>query len=464
MKNRWLKTWALLLTAALLLGSLAGCGSSKQTTEAPAAEEATEAETAGNAEGEADAVAEEADAITEADATAEETETAAESEDTSAADAEDASAEEPADASEQEEEMASHPTETWDVSESEADHVTASLYEKGSGYVMVFSGQGRMKGFPAPEEIGQEVGTSTAPWASYAEQISEAVYEEGVTSIGARSMEGCVNMVRIRLGKDITEVGDFAFDLCNHLLEIYNESALNIDEVEGTLSWYKLVVYDDPEAESILVTEGDFVFAYYEEVGYLVNYTGSDEEVTIPASFTYEGKEIPVTETFQYSLYGCTTVKEFIFPEGLKVMGFGSMEKCTSLERVVVPDSVEGIGDYIFYGSNQIKEVQLGSGVKTIGSMAFLTTRVKELHIPASVETIGNMAFVGMSEPLETVWIDSEAVAASITDGNAAGMMCGGLATLYVKEGLTVTDYVRETFAESGTEEKDSVSYLVFRK
>ena len=128
---------------------------------------------------------------------------------------------------------------TWDVSKTSNDNVTAYLYndaEYGSGYYyLVFAGEGEMKDFSA-----------TNPWSYYLTSITKVIVEEGVTSIGAdalyyqcglrsvslpstlksignRAFYSSPNLTRVELPKGLTEIGMQAFSYCTNLT-IYAEA------------------------------------------------------------------------------------------------------------------------------------------------------------------------------------------------------------------------------------------------
>ena len=77
----------------------------------------------------------------------------------------------------------------------------------------------------------------------------------------------------------------------------------------------------------------------------------------------------------------------------------------SNLESVQIPESVIHIGERAFYNSINLTEVQFSSHLKSIGDYAFYNTDVAELIIPGSVENIGDWAF-GYCDNLKTVMIE----------------------------------------------------------
>ena len=69
---------------------------------------------------------------------------------------------------------------------------------------------------------------------------------------------------------------------------------------------------------------------------------------------------------------------------------------CTSLKEVIIPNSVESIGDRAFRGCTNLKEVNIPNSVKSIGDEAFKDcSSLQTVIIPNSVESIGYKAFEG---------------------------------------------------------------------
>lgn len=93
-------------------------------------------------------------------------------------------------------------------------------------------------------------------------------------------------------------------------------------------------------------------------------------DITIPASITYEDKELSVT-----------AVRSSAFSEN------------TYLTSVTLPESVTSIGDYAFDSCEKIKKVTM-PGVKTIGHWAFRNCyELESLDFSDKLESIGNYCF-----------------------------------------------------------------------
>ncbi len=76
---------------------------------------------------------------------------------------------------------------------------------------------------------------------------------------------------------------------------------------------------------------------------------------------------------------------------------FGPLsKKCKNLKRIVLPDSIETIGEECFAYLNGLESVRLPKRLKAIESHAFERCRsLKSLQFPATLRTIGECAFMG---------------------------------------------------------------------
>ena len=81
-------------------------------------------------------------------------------------------------------------------------------------------------------------------------------------------------------------------------------------------------------------------------------------------------------------------------PNGLK--GVGNLWFSGSdIEKVIIPNSVESLGESAFSECKQIHEIifEPGSCLKSIGDCCFAGSGLREIIIPKSISSIGKSAF-----------------------------------------------------------------------
>ena len=76
-------------------------------------------------------------------------------------------------------------------------------------------------------------------------------------------------------------------------------------------------------------------------------------------------------------------------------IGVSAFSNCTSLQEIVIPDSVTRMGMSTFYGCTSLTDAVLSKSLPLIDSNTFADcTSLKNITIPQSVTKIGNKAFI----------------------------------------------------------------------
>ena len=173
------------------------------------------------------------------------------------------------------------------------------------------------------------------------------------------------------------------------------------------------------------------------EEGVLVKYSGQDTKVIIPETVESIGEC-----AFKY----CTSVESVVIPKGVKRIGSKAFENCLKLKKIVIPSTVEYIGSDAF--SNCLKRelisVEKGNAVYHSQGNCLIETARKFLVLgcnnsvipdDGSVVTIGPYAFDGCDE-MEDIIIPNgiEAICES------AFSYCGGLTSMVIPDSVTFVD------------------------
>ena len=118
------------------------------------------------------------------------------------------------------------------------------------------------------------------------------------------------------------------------------------------------------------------------------------ESITIPGTVTTIGDS---------AFAGCFSLKSATVANGVTALGREMFCACTSLTSVSLPSTLTSIGDFAFSGCFALEEVKIPNGVTTIGNSAFTRTRISTIEIPDSVTSIGAHAFDDCNELCQLV-------------------------------------------------------------
>ena len=142
--------------------------------------------------------------------------------------------------------------------------------------------------------------------------------------IGNRSFDG-LKLVSVKLPKNVTRIGDYAFHKCSHLQEVALPATLK--------------------------TIGSYAF-----------YSCSINEMIIPYGVTSIGSNAFETNS---------KLKRIALPSTLKTIGMYIFRLCEKLESISLPTSLESIPTSAFYGCGSLTRIDIPSTITSIGSQAF---------------------------------------------------------------------------------------------
>ena len=218
-----------------------------------------------------------------------------------------------------------------------------------------------------------------------------SVYEGlPVTAIAESAFTNNKQIVSVRIPASILSIGKLAFHGCVRLIEVCDETVLNItsgSDENGWVGYYAKNIYTRDSGESKLTTDLDGFTIYTDDtIRVLVDYVGDSENVEIPAD---------ITEIGAYGLYDKEILSLHI-PATVKNIGFYGVANCSKLTSVdfAVETELTELARYAFYQCERLKEISLPGSVKRIGDCAFYGCyRLTEVSLPQSLESIGGSAF-----------------------------------------------------------------------
>ena len=293
--------------------------------------------------------------------------------------------------------------------------------------VFTVSGEGRMTDW--------NLNTNQCPWADCKAQITEVVIGSGVENVGAYSFAGCANLEKLSLPEGLTQIGRYAFKECAAL------SSVNVPKTLKSIGDWAFtgctgiteVNVSDLGAWCAVTFGCDRSNpAYYSEC---LTFNGSViTELTVP-----DGVEIITS----YAFYGNKKLTSVSIPVSLKCIEDYAFYRCDRLTALEIEDvaawcSVQ-LGTYskpsncsLYLGGELVTALTVPEGVKEIAPFAFHNfAEIESVSFPEGLEKIGANAFFGCTGIKEIV------IPESVTSiGQRAFAKCSAAQSITIRNNL----------------------------
>ncbi|MCQ2129576.1 MAG: leucine-rich repeat domain-containing protein, partial [Bacteroidaceae bacterium] len=225
--------------------------------------------------------------------------------------------------------------------------------------------------------------------------LTSVVISDYVTSIGVGAFENCTNLKSLQIGKRVETLN--GFDGCIGLtsLEIPN-SVTSIDAFDGCTRLTSLIIpdnvtsitgfYNCTSLSSISIPHHVKIF-----VPAFNNCPLKNVELRI-VDWSKDNHTTALSKSEIYSYRGAKIQGEFAIPDGVTKIGSWALAQCSDISKLIIPNSVEAIGDYAFSGTS-IKSVEVGNSV-TLGFGVFSEcNNLTSISIPLSMSSTGNSTY-----------------------------------------------------------------------
>ena len=211
---------------------------------------------------------------------------------------------------------------------------------------------------------------------------SNTVVPDGVTEIAYEAFRKNEKLHSLKLPPSVKTIGEYAFEGCRNLEEINLENVTK----KGNNAFNGCAFNSYRYADYI---NG---YLHFRLIGKeaVLNYVQPDapSRITIPESFTFEGKEYTVTELREELLAGRTQIESVTVPGSVRIIGSGAFYGCTNLKDVTLENGLKSIGDDAFAFCSSLESIELPSTLEYIGRTAFTRSGLKSIEIPESVTSI----------------------------------------------------------------------------
>ncbi len=279
--------------------------------------------------------------------------------------------------------------------------------QDGAYFLIAYTGEETELALPATiEENSYNINRS----AFENSNITSLIVPEGVEIIGEKAFANCHNLISVTLPSTITSIENEAFYQCYRLVEIFNYSAVVLEEgarENGAIARYAKVIHTQEEQSKLIQTDDGLVFLKKNKRYYLISYKGTQMSLTLPEKIDGCGYRIN-----DYAFYGIDYLLSIVIPDSVKYIGNNVLSGCTSLESISIPFIGDSLTNkqakhfgYLFGAANyqenakcvpaSLRKVTLTGETILENSAFYGCSYITTINIPDSITKISNRAFDG---------------------------------------------------------------------
>lgn len=220
--------------------------------------------------------------------------------------------------------------------------------------------------------------------------IAVDLSEATCASVPNNAFDGLARLSNVKLPEGIASIGDYAFrgtqilniDIPNSVKSIGNRAfyQTRVRSVNfGAQSQLQSIGY---EAFYECTSLSEFIMP--DGVDFLNYYSGYGTYSYMRNTYNYG----------YYTFYGCTSLKKIHFSNALKTIGANVCYGCTNLVDIHLPDTLTYIGKRAFYNTTSLKRIELPETLSDIHGSAFYNSRIDTLKLPIKLTGLGEDVFM----------------------------------------------------------------------
>lgn len=256
---------------------------------------------------------------------------------------------------------------------------------------------------------------------------------EGLRSIGVQAFFGCARLVKVEVPSTLDNVGEEAFHGAGHLKKVDLKNVRTIeggafkfcDNLESVTvnpdnSRFKVkdgVLYDKQRRAVVFCPRSRTSYTFpagVEEVYSCAFHSCALTKLAIPAtvqiighcafercprleSVVFKGDDVTIGA---WAFANLPSLKTLVLPSKLKSLGeWATFNGADQLEKVVLPDTIEELGDAVFGNCRRLSRIEFGNSLKSVGLLAFENcVSLKAVKFPQTLGEMGAEVFIGCKD------------------------------------------------------------------
>ena len=153
--------------------------------------------------------------------------------------------------------------------------------------------------------------------------LTSITIPNSVTTIGGCAFNSCSGLTSITIGNGVTYIGNSAFNYCHKLVEVINNSSLNIKK--GSFAYGQVAsgaLNVKKYGSSDIVNKDGYLFYTNDGTNYLLGYVGNATDLELPANYNGNSYEI-----YRYAFEGCSGLTSITIPSSVTSIGIHRSEE-----------------------------------------------------------------------------------------------------------------------------------------
>lgn len=208
---------------------------------------------------------------------------------------------------------------------------------------------------------------------SNCKSLEKVTFASDIKKLSLRMFSHCVNLKSVDIPASVEKIGEFAFYKCKKLEKIKipkQVTAVGPDAFKGT-PWFK----NQPDGA---IYVGKVLYKYKGEC---------------PETVTVKKGTVALS---RMAFDGKTTLEKIVMPDTVKSIGLLAFRRCKSLKTVKLPKKLKSLEERAFNACKALETITLPSSLKKLNNGMFLDCKnLKEVVIPESITKFGLYIFDG---------------------------------------------------------------------